>query len=128
MSPENARRRGALALEERLQAIGHRGDQLVVLELLGVVHLDVDPLHARLRQLDPDLLGRPKLGIAIEDPADLVEALEADDGRLLHDVEVGVEDVAALDLEVAVDELFRVVDPDLREGVVIDVLEDVVEF
>jgi hypothetical protein len=63
------------------------------------------------RQLEADLLGRAELAVAEDQGAQVLEVLEAGDGAAANDVEGGVQHLADLDLEEAVDELLGVADP-----------------
>jgi hypothetical protein len=104
------------------------GDVGAVLVLLLVVHRDGDDLRDRARELEARVGGAAEFADREDEGAQVVEVLEADDGGLLGDVEGGVEHVAALDAEEAVDELLGVVDAAAGEERGVDELEDVVEL
>ena len=104
------------------------GDVGAVLVLLRVVHDDGDDLRDRMRERHIRVPGGEERALAVDEHAQVGEVLEADDGRLLGDVEGGVEHVAPLDPQEAVDELLGVVDAAAGEQRRVDELQDVVEL
>ena len=103
-------------------------DVAVVLGVLAGVHIDLDHLHLRLRELQPHVLGRLELAVAEDGVAQLVQVLEPDDGPALLDLHRGGHDGLDLDAEVAIDELLGVADAHAPPRLGIDVLDEVVEL
>jgi hypothetical protein len=99
----------------------------VLLLLLGV-HRDREGLDDGPGEDEADLFGGAELAIGVDDGAQVVEVAEADDGAALFDVEGGVEDLAPLDPNEAIDELLGIHDAGGGEGGGIDELDQVVEF
>lgn len=110
---------------ERLLDLAHVA---VVLRALLGVEVDLDDLHARLGELEADVLGGLELAVAEDDVAQLMEVREAGDRRAHLDLHRGVHDGLHLDAQVAVDELLGVADAAARPGLRVDVLHEVVDL
>ncbi len=103
-------------------------DVAVVLGVLGRVHIDLDHLDLRFRELQPYVLGGLELAVAQDGVAQLVQVLEPDDGAALLDFHRGGHDGLDLDAKVAIDELLGVADAHPPPRLGIDVLDEVVEL